>query len=233
MGDLALEELGASFRGAILRHLLAMNNDAPTSPTAGGEGGVGLEVRADAESEAEVPLALPLPLPVPLLPIGPDTLHLLVVDDMHLFRALCARFLNRLGCTFAMLEDGERVEETLAAAAASGRAFDCILLDTGLPRRSGTAVCAALRAKNYLQPIIAMTAADSDDERAAYYDTGFDVILPKPLSQDGVRSALLEALQRRGLDAKLRLHPRQPAEKPSRRQPLITEASTSILQSRK
>jgi len=123
-------------------------------------------------------------------------LHMLVVDDIKVFRSLCGRFLHRLGCTFVVLEDGNEVEAAVADAVAAGKPYDGIMLDIFMPRMGGAEVCAALRAKAFHLPIIAMTSAASDEEKENYYDIGFDVVLPKPFTQDSVCSALKEALSR-------------------------------------
>jgi CheY-like chemotaxis protein len=124
-------------------------------------------------------------------------LHMLFVDDIKVFRSLCGRFLHHLGCTFVVLEDGDEVEAAVADALAAGKPYDGIMLDIFMPRMGGAEVCAALRAKAFHLPIIAMTSAASDEEKENYYDIGFDVVLPKPFTVEDVCGALQEALSRR------------------------------------
>ncbi len=84
--------------------------------------------------------------------------------------------------------EGERyeviVEHTGEAAffRASTEAFDLILLDLGLPGRSGLDVLAALRQHQCDVPVIAVTARDSIADRVTGLDGGADDYLVKPFA---------------------------------------------------
>jgi CheY-like chemotaxis protein len=52
------------------------------------------------------------------------------------------KFIEKLGCTCMLLEDGDEIDEALQA---STRPFDAILLDIGMSRTDGAQVCQHLR----------------------------------------------------------------------------------------
>lgn len=60
--------------------------------------------------------------------------------------------------------------------------FDLMLLDLGLPGRSGLEVLTALRRQNCRMPIIVVTARDTIDDRVTGLDSGADDYLVKPFA---------------------------------------------------
>src|SRR4029453_11586021 len=60
--------------------------------------------------------------------------------------------------------------------------FDLILLDLGLPGRSGLEVLAAIRQEQVTVPIMILTARDTTDDRVAGLDAGADDYLVKPFA---------------------------------------------------
>jgi two-component system copper resistance phosphate regulon response regulator CusR len=60
--------------------------------------------------------------------------------------------------------------------------FDLILLDLGLPGRSGLEVLAAIRQNRITVPVILLTARDSVDDRVSGLDAGADDYLVKPFA---------------------------------------------------
>lgn len=80
----------------------------------------------------------------------------------------------------------EGMEVTLAADCAQARvtaepgAFDVYLLDAGLPDGDGRALCRELRDKGIGEPIILLTAADSDADEIAGLEAGADDYVTKP-----------------------------------------------------
>jgi two-component system copper resistance phosphate regulon response regulator CusR len=75
--------------------------------------------------------------------------------------------------------------------------FDAILLDIGLPGRSGLEILASLRANGLTLPVLILTARDSIDDRVRGLDTGADDYLVKPFAFAELL-ARLRALLRRG-----------------------------------
>jgi two-component system alkaline phosphatase synthesis response regulator PhoP len=79
---------------------------------------------------------------------------------------------------------------------ASSQAFDLIILDLMLPKRSGFDVCRDLRQKGFLTPIIMLTARDRVVDKIMGLKIGADDYLTKPFEMMELM-ARIEALLRR------------------------------------
>jgi two-component system, OmpR family, copper resistance phosphate regulon response regulator CusR len=75
--------------------------------------------------------------------------------------------------------------------------FDIILLDLGLPGRSGLEILAALRERGLKTPVLILTARDSVQDRVLGLDGGADDYLVKPFAFAEL-VARIRALVRRG-----------------------------------
>ena len=75
--------------------------------------------------------------------------------------------------------------------------FDLILLDLGLPGRSGLEILAGLRGRGLSVPVLVLTARDTIEDRVAGLDAGADDYLVKPFAFAELL-ARLRALLRRG-----------------------------------
>ena len=119
-------------------------------------------------------------------------MHLLVVED----DARLSRLLKRL-----LSQDRHVVETALTAeegleVATSNLELDAIVLDVGLPDRSGFDVARTLRKKGSQVPILMLTARDSVSDRVEGLDAGADDYLVKPFAYEELL-ARLRALGRR------------------------------------
>ena len=119
-------------------------------------------------------------------------MHLLVVED----DARLSRLLKRL-----LSQDRHVVETALTAAegleaATSGLELDVLILDVGLPDKSGFEVARTLRKKGSQVPILMLTARDSVNDRVEGLDAGADDYLVKPFAYEELL-ARLRALGRR------------------------------------
>lgn len=117
---------------------------------------------------------------------------LLVEDDALLGDALQVG-LRQAGFVADWLRDGASAETALAA-----NEFAAMVLDIGLPKRSGLEVLARLRARGSRLPVLVLTARDTVEDRIAGLDRGADDYLVKPFAM-GELAARLRALIRRGL----------------------------------
>jgi DNA-binding response OmpR family regulator len=118
--------------------------------------------------------------------------HLLVVED----DARLSRLLKRL-----LSQDRHVVETALTAeegleVANSGLELDAVILDVGLPDRSGFDVARTLRKGGSAVPILMLTARDSVSDRVEGLDAGADDYLVKPFAYEELL-ARLRALGRR------------------------------------
>jgi osomolarity two-component system sensor histidine kinase TcsA len=102
--------------------------------------------------------------------------------------------LQRLGCTFQLLEDGDQVAECLRS---SPQPFSVVLMDIVMQRTDGAAVCQELRDNGVLLPIVAMTGNTSQKDVQRFMAAGFDLVLPKPFDIKAMGRALVEGRVRR------------------------------------
>jgi DNA-binding response OmpR family regulator len=118
--------------------------------------------------------------------------HLLVVeDDVRL-----SRLLKRLlGQDRHVVETALTAEEGIEIAT-SGLGLDAVILDVGLPDKSGFEVARALRKGGSQVPILMLTARDSVGDRVEGLDAGADDYLVKPFAYEELL-ARLRALGRR------------------------------------
>lgn len=102
--------------------------------------------------------------------------HILIVDDDPQIRDVLRIALKQAGFTSSEAGDGA---EGLAKAKA-GR-FDLLILDIGLPRMDGLALCRALRTTSEV-PVLFLTARDDEIDRVLAFELGGDDYVTKPFS---------------------------------------------------
>lgn len=118
-------------------------------------------------------------------------LRVLVVDDHPVNRTLAEAMLRDLGCDVVIAANGE---EAVAKVPAS--APDLVLMDCHMPGMSGIDAARAIRKAGYRQPIVAVSADVSAENRAQVQASGMQRVLGKPyLSRDLVQ-AMAAALGR-------------------------------------
>lgn len=116
---------------------------------------------------------------------------LLVEDDALLGDGLRAG-LGHDGYSVDWLRDG-----TSAEAALRSEPYDLMVLDLGLPGRSGLQVLKALRGTGSDLPVLILTARDTVADRVAGLDSGADDYLVKPFDLDEMLARLRALLRRR------------------------------------
>lgn len=97
------------------------------------------------------------------------------------------------GYSVDWVETAEDAELSLETAT-----YDAVLLDLGLPDKSGLEVLYALRRNGNLATVIILTARDAVSDRISGLDGGADDYLVKPFDLDEL-SARMRAVQRRRL----------------------------------
>ncbi|HUR87662.1 MAG TPA: response regulator transcription factor [Ramlibacter sp.] len=115
---------------------------------------------------------------------------LLVEDDAMIGRALLDA-LRAEGYAVNWVRDGQVADASLAT-----EAYDCVLLDLGLPKKDGLAVLRNLRARGSAVPVLVATARDAVNDRVAGLDAGADDYIVKPFDVDELQ-ARIRALIRR------------------------------------
>lgn len=118
-------------------------------------------------------------------------MRILLVEDDNLLGDGVRVALTQEGYTVDWLDNGQSAELAILT-----ESFDTIILDIGLPKRSGLEVLANIRHKGITTPVLILTAHDSVDQRVQGLDNGADDYLAKPFDLPEL-SARLRALQRR------------------------------------
>jgi two-component system response regulator QseB len=119
---------------------------------------------------------------------------LLVEDDPMIGKSL-RQALQGDGYAVDWVQDGEAAHTALAT---TGDAYALVVLDLGLPRKSGLALLAQLRRAGNRVRVLVVTARDAVADRVAGLDAGADDYLTKPFSLDEL-TARMRALLRRDI----------------------------------
>jgi len=118
-------------------------------------------------------------------------MRVLLIEDDRMIADALRTALRQDGYALDWVGDGDSADTSLRS-----QSFDLVLLDLGLPGRSGLEVLRALRARSDSTPVLIMTARDAVAERVAGLDAGADDYLVKPFDLDEL-SARMRALLRR------------------------------------
>jgi two-component system response regulator TctD len=125
--------------------------------------------------------------------------RILLVEDEWPFAEWLCKALAQTGFKVDWTDDGD-----LAIRALLNHDHDAMVLDLGLPGRSGHEVLRQLRALDHRLPVLVLTARDSLVERVSTLNEGADDFLAKPFALPELE-ARLSALIRRSRGAE---HPR-------------------------
>ena len=118
--------------------------------------------------EAEVKLA-PSPARAPL--------RLLLLEDEHSLGQSLSTALTQSGFEVEWFDDGRLGELSLQEDR-----YDAVILDLGLPGRSGHQVLKSLRSRDRQVPVLVLTARDSLSEKVSTLNEGADDFLAKPFA---------------------------------------------------
>jgi two-component system, OmpR family, response regulator TctD len=126
-------------------------------------------------------------------------MHILLAEDEHALGEWLRKALEQNGYRVDWRDDGR-----LAELALSEHDYDALVLDLGLPGRSGEEVLRRLRAQDKRLPVLVLTARDSLAHRVKLLNEGADDFLAKPFELAELE-ARITALVRR---ARGSAHPR-------------------------
>ena len=118
-------------------------------------------------------------------------MRLLLVEDDPMIGASVQSGLRQEGHSVDWVRDGAAAELAIANGV-----HELVLLDLGLPRKSGLEMLVNLRRKGITVPVLVITARDSVADRVKGLDAGADDYLVKPFDLDEL-SARIRALMRR------------------------------------
>jgi two-component system OmpR family response regulator len=120
-------------------------------------------------------------------------MRILVAEDDTLLADGLLRSLRQSGYAVDWVQSGTETDSALDA-----NEFDLLILDIGLPKKSGLEVLKRLRARDSHTPVLILTALDGVNDRVRGLDAGADDYLAKPF-QLAELEARVRALTRRGM----------------------------------
>ncbi|MGA8390699.1 MAG: response regulator transcription factor [Burkholderiaceae bacterium] len=118
-------------------------------------------------------------------------MRLLLVEDDAMIGETVLQVLRAEHYAVDWVRDGNMAEEALRT-----ESYDLVLLDLGLPRRSGLEVLRALRARRNVVPVMVATARDAVGDRIAGLDAGADDYVVKPFDIDELLARIRALLRR-------------------------------------
>jgi DNA-binding response OmpR family regulator len=124
-----------------------------------------------------------------------NAMRVLLVEDDPMIGKTLAQALTQDGYAVDRVADGEAAQAALAVA---GDAYAMVLLDLGLPRKSGLELLRELRRAGNRVRVLIVTARDAIADRVEGLDAGADDYLTKPFSLDEL-TARMRALLRRDI----------------------------------
>ena len=120
-------------------------------------------------------------------------MRILVAEDDAILADGVMTSLRSSGFAVDWVRNGVEADSALEADG-----FDLLILDLGLPRKSGLEVLKRLRQRQSRLPVLILTARDGVDDRVRGLDAGADDYLAKPFDLAELE-ARVRALTRRGM----------------------------------
>ena len=120
-------------------------------------------------------------------------MRILVAEDDAILADGVLRSLRQAGYAVDWVRNGLEADAALDADE-----FDLLILDIGLPKKSGLDVLKRLRARDSRLPVLILTALDGVNDRVRGLDAGADDYLAKPFELAELE-ARVRALTRRGM----------------------------------
>lgn len=140
-------------------------------------------------------------------------MRLLLTEDDPMIGEAVQRGLRQLGFTVDWVRDGAAAAQALAV-----EPYELLLLDLGLPRKSGLALLAELRARGSKIPVVILTARDSLADRVTGLDAGADDYVVKPFELPELAARIRAVVRRHAGRARPQLTHRGVTLDPATRQ---------------
>ncbi|MCC6316473.1 MAG: response regulator transcription factor [Gemmatimonadaceae bacterium] len=126
--------------------------------------------------------------------------RILVVEDRREVLDVLERTLTDQGYDVVTATDGET-----AMVVALDLSPDLLILDVGLPRKSGLEVARELRARGFYAPVLMLTALDTITDKVSGLDAGADDYIAKPFDFEELLARVRALLRRAALKAEAAL----------------------------
>lgn len=120
--------------------------------------------------------------------------HVLVVDDMDDIRQLIGQLCQSFGLKVSYASNGLQAIEQCKSAKENNHCFDLILMDIHMPTLDGKRAIKEIRALNFNNAIIAVTAATMKGVKQELLALGFNHIVAKPIDKNELYQGLVNYL---------------------------------------
>jgi len=119
-------------------------------------------------------------------------MQVLIIEDDPRIVSFLAKGLAAEGYATATIDDGEAAVREVASGLDD---YDLVLLDLGLPGRSGDDVLSAIRRKSPTLPVIVLTARAEVDDKVRGLNLGANDYVTKPFSFEELLARIRSALR--------------------------------------
>jgi two-component system response regulator QseB len=140
-------------------------------------------------------------------------MRVLLTEDDAMIGEAVQRGLRQLGFAVDWIRDGAAAAQALAV-----EPYELLLLDLGLPRKSGLALLTELRQRGSTIPVVILTARDALSDRVEGLDAGADDYLVKPFELPELAARIRAVARRQAGRASPRLTHRGVTVDPARRE---------------
>ena len=104
-------------------------------------------------------------------------MHILVVDDEELIRAVIKNYLDTEAYTYDEADNGEE-----AVKLVEDNNYDLIIMDIMMPKMDGYEAVKKIKAINKNIPVIMLSARKEEEDKLQGFDYGIDDYVTKPFS---------------------------------------------------
>lgn len=118
-------------------------------------------------------------------------MRILLVEDDFMIGESLQKALRKGGYIVNWVTDGETAELTL-----TDEDYDLIILDLGLPKKSGLNVLEGIRKNGNSIPVLILTAKDSTSDKVRGLDSGADDYLLKPFELEELEARVRSLMRR-------------------------------------
>jgi CheY-like chemotaxis protein len=124
--------------------------------------------------------------------------RVLLAEDNEVNSLLAKRVLEKCGCDYVAVLNGEEAVAAVRGSLESGdRAFDLILMDIFMPQLDGIEAARLIKelylgcpGRTVAPPIVALTASAFAEDKKRYLEAGLDDYLAKPFDKAGLEAVL-------------------------------------------